>query len=70
MTAMRNGKDKIEIDGAQLIRDRRRSASRFEQSVKFYRECGHTDAAIVRAMANTTVLIDALGVAPKRPRKG
>jgi hypothetical protein len=51
----------IYIDGAELVRAKRSSRSRFEKLVNRYRFLGIADRDIVRAMMEAPDIVDAIG---------
>ena len=61
---MRTGRKAV-IDGAALCDAKRHSPRHFATMVSKLREGGATDAEIVRAMAESKAIIDALGSRPR-----
>jgi hypothetical protein len=54
-------------DGDALIRAKRWNAARYEKEVERQRKLGFSDAELVRAMAESRVLVDPFG-SVSRPR--
>jgi hypothetical protein len=60
---------KAGLDGGALCDAKRHSSKHFASMVAKLREDGVTDAAIVRAMAESKMIIDALGSRPPTARR-